>query len=88
MRAEEKGASEDEMAGQHYRSNDHELGQTPGDCEGQGGLARCSPWGHKELDTTGHLNNNLLAPLPESWRWVKRMLLLVILLCVPQCILF
>ena len=53
MRAEEKGASEDEMAGQHYRSNDHELGQTPGDCEGQGGLARCSPWGHKELDTLG-----------------------------------
>ena len=25
---------------------------TPGDSEGQGGLGCCSPWGHKELDTT------------------------------------
>ena len=33
-----------------------ELGQTSGDGEGQGGLARCSPWGHKELDTTEQLN--------------------------------
>ena len=77
LRAEEKGASENEMAGQHYRCNDHELGQTPGDCEGQGGLVCCSPWGCKELDTTGHLNdNNILTPLPESLSWVKRMLLL------------
>ena len=29
----------------------------PGDSEGQGGLARCSPWGLKELDTTEQLNN-------------------------------
>ena len=35
-----------------------ELGQTSGDGEGQGGLARCSPWGHKESDTTERLNNN------------------------------
>ena len=34
-----------------------ELGQTSGDGEGQGGLARCSPWGHKETDTTGKLKN-------------------------------
>ena len=46
------------MAGQHYRCNEHELGQTAGDGEGQGGLACCSPWGHKELDMTGRLNNN------------------------------
>ena len=31
---------------------------TPGDGEGQGGLACCSPWGHKESDTTEWLNNN------------------------------
>ena len=30
-----------------------ELGLTPGDGEAQGGLACCSPWGCKELDTTG-----------------------------------
>ena len=30
-----------------------ELGQTPGDVQGQGSLACCSPWGCKESDTTG-----------------------------------
>ena len=46
------------MVGQHHRCNGRELGQTPGDGEGQGSLACCSPWGHKELDTTWQLNNN------------------------------
>ena len=41
----EKRASEDEMAGWHHQCNGHELGQTLGDAEGQGGLACCSPWG-------------------------------------------
>ena len=50
--------SEDEMAGRHHPCNEHELGQTPGDAEGQGGLACCSPWGRKESDMTGQLNNN------------------------------
>ena len=49
----EKRASEDEMAGWHQGCNGHELGQTSGDGEGQKGLACCSPWGHKESDTTG-----------------------------------
>ena len=47
-----------EMAGWHFWCNGHEPGQTLGDGEGQGGLARCSPWGRKELDTTGRLNKN------------------------------
>ena len=38
------------MAGWHHRCNEHELGQTLGDGEGKGGLAYCSPWGHKELE--------------------------------------
>ena len=46
------------MAEQHHRCNEHQLGQTPEDGERQGGLACCSPWGHKELDMTGQLNNN------------------------------
>ena len=46
------------MAGQHYQHNEHELGQTLGDGEGQGSLGCCSPWRHKELDMTGQLNNN------------------------------
>ena len=54
----EKRASEDEMAGGHHWCNEHELGQTLGDGEGQGGLSCHSPWGCKELDTTERLNNN------------------------------
>ena len=54
----EERASEDEMAGQQHWCNEHELGQIPGDGEGQGGLVCCSPWGHKELGTAGQLNNN------------------------------
>ena len=46
------------MVGWHRLSNEHELGQTLGDDEGQGGLACCSPWGLRELDTTGRLKNN------------------------------
>ena len=52
----EKRVSEDEMAGQHHRCNGHELGQTPGDGEGQGGLACCNSRGRKESDTTERLN--------------------------------
>ena len=46
------------MAGWHHQCHGHELGQTSGDGEGQRGLACCSPWGHKELDMNGQLNNN------------------------------
>ena len=41
------------MAGRHYQRSEYKLGQIPGDGEGQGGLACCSPWGLKESDTTG-----------------------------------
>jgi len=47
-----RGATEDEMVGEHHRLNGHEFEQTPGDSEGQGSLACCSPWGHKESDMT------------------------------------
>ena len=47
------------MVGWHLRCNGHELGQTPrDDGEGQGGLACCSPWSHKESDTTLQLDNS------------------------------
>ena len=55
---QKKKASEDEMPGWHHQSIERELGQTPEDGEGQRGVACCSPWGRKELDTTGQLNNN------------------------------
>ena len=44
--------TEDEMNGCHHGLDGHEREQTPGDSERQGSLACCSPWGHKELDTT------------------------------------
>ena len=53
------GKTKDEMVGWHHRCNGHELWQTLGDgMRGQGGLACCSPLGHKELDMTWWLNNN------------------------------
>ena len=52
----EKRMSKDERAGWHHQCKWHELGQTLGDAEGQGGLVCGSLWGHKELDTTGQLN--------------------------------
>ena len=49
---EEKGTTEDEMAGWHHWLNGHESGWTPGVGDGQGGLACCDSWGRKESDTT------------------------------------
>ena len=57
-RQEEKETTEDEMVGWHHWLNGHEFEQTPGDSEGQGSLACCNPWGHKESDTTEWLNNS------------------------------
>ena len=47
---EEKGMTEDEMAGWHHGLNGHESEPIPGDSEEQGSLMCCSPWDHKELD--------------------------------------
>ena len=46
------------MVGWYHRLNGHEFEQAPGNGEGQGSLACCSPWDHKELDTTERLNNS------------------------------
>ena len=51
--------TEDEMIGGHHQLNGHEFEQTPGDSEGQGRLACCSPWGHRESDTTEGLTSNI-----------------------------
>ena len=51
-RWEEKGMTEDQMVGWHHRLDGHEFEQALGVGDGQGSLACCSPWGHKELDMT------------------------------------
>ena len=48
----EKRATEDGMVEWHHQLNGHEFEQVLRDSEGQGSLAHCSPWGHKESDTT------------------------------------
>ena len=50
--------TEDEMVEWLQQLNAHEFEQTPGDGEGQGSLACCSPRGHKGSDMTERLNNN------------------------------
>ena len=52
---EEKGTTEDEMAGWHHWLDGRESQWTPGDGDGQGGLACCNSWGGKESDTTEQL---------------------------------
>ena len=49
---EQKGTTEDEMAGWHHRLNGHEFEKAPGIGDRQGSLACCSPWGPKASDTT------------------------------------
>ena len=53
---EEKGMTEDEMAGWHHWLGGHEFEWTPGVGDGQGGLACCNSWGRKESDMTDQLN--------------------------------
>ena len=47
---------QDEMVGWHHQLNGHEFEQAPGVGGGEGSLACCSPWGHKESDMTEQLN--------------------------------
>ena len=55
-RQEAKGMTENEIVGRYHRLSGHEFEQALGVSDGQGSLACCSPWGHKELDTTEWLN--------------------------------
>ena len=50
--------TEDEIVGWYHQFNGHEFEQTLGDRKGQGSLACCCPWGHRESDMTERLNNN------------------------------
>ena len=53
---QEKGTTEDEMAGWHHWLDGRESEWTPGVGDGQGGLVCCDSRGRKELDTTERLN--------------------------------
>ena len=69
---EEKGTTEDEMAGWHHWLNGHDSQWTPGVGDGQGSLACCNLWGHKESDITEQLNwtEQLLIPIMiTKYQW-------------------
>ena len=68
---EEKGVTEDKMVGWHHQFNGHEFEQTPGDSEGQGSLACCSSWGHKESDTDEATEDPGMPSIPSCW-WTER----------------
>ena len=53
---QEKGTTEDEMAGWHHRLDGHEFEQALGTDDGQGSLACCGRWGRKQSDRTERLN--------------------------------
>ena len=71
---EEKGTTEDEMAGWHHWPDGLESEWTPGDGDGQGGLARCDSWGSKESDTTERLN------------WAELSIPYCVCVCVCVCV--
>ena len=63
---EEKGTTEDEMAGWHHRLDRRGFGWTSGVGDGQGSLACCDSFGRKESDTTERLNGTELILLHSS----------------------
>ena len=63
---EEKGTTEDEMAGWHHGPDGRESEWTLGNGDEQGGLASCDSWGHKELDMTDQLNLTEINPLSDA----------------------
>ena len=65
-RQEEKGTTEDEIVGWDHWLDGHESEQAPGGGDGQGSLACCSPWGHKELDMTEWLNRTETYTTPNT----------------------
>ena len=66
-RREEKETTEDEMAVWHHWLNGPGFGWTSGVGDGQGGLACCGSWGHKESDMTEWLNWTTVL----QWRWAS-----------------
>ena len=66
---EEKGTTENEMAGWHHWLDGHESEWTPGVGDEQAGLACCDSWGRKESDTTECLNwTELICSIKYLWK--------------------
>ena len=57
----------------HHWLSGHEFEQAPRDYKGHGGLACCSPWGHKDLDTTEWMNNKNYLGHESKEKWSQRL---------------
>ena len=68
---EEKGMTEDEMAGWHHRLDGYEFEWTLGVGDGQGGLACCDSWGPKESDTAERLNWLTQWLMRQDQEWLR-----------------
>ena len=82
---QEKGMTEDEMVGWHHRLNGYGFRWTPGVDDGQGGLACCGSWDHKESDMTEQLNWTELASELCSfpcWDIIYILVKLITILCL------
>ena len=77
---EEKGTTENEMAGWHHQLDGCEFEWTPGVGDGQGGLVCCDSWGHKELDTTEQLNRTELTVKYSHYIYIQRYTYIYIIL--------
>ena len=76
---EEKGTTEDEMAGWHHWLDGHESEWTLGVGDGQGGLVCCDSWDRKESDTTERLNCTAL-------NWTSKLLKYSMCICWSTCL--
>ena len=92
-RQEEKEMTEDEMVGWHCQLNGHEFEQAPGAGDGQGSLACCSPWGHKESvkterpDWTETMSSSIDLSFKNAWLWKIHLLFLIIgILKILSCL--
>ena len=83
---EEKGTTEDEMAGWHHWLDGCESEWTLGVGDGQGGLACCDSWGCKESDTTEWLNWTERTKMEKSsLSYLPRYILFLLLFLHPWC---
>ena len=81
-RQEEKGMTENEMVGWHHQLDGHEWEKALQFGDGQGGLVCCSPWGHKQSDSTEWLKwTELKANLDNSVSLMWNRILILILGC-------
>ena len=71
---EEKGMTENEMAGWHHQLDEHEFEWTLGVGVGQGGLVCCDSWGLKDLDMTEQLN----------WTELKHLFMCLLAICMSS----